>query len=74
MEARWNLMLASTTNGTQMRHSNRSFQETMASTTTETPSSRLLLTNMSSPICTSSCSESTSLVIRETITPAFSRS
>ena len=74
LEARWNFTLASTTKGTQIRHSSSSFQETTASTTTDTPRSRPLLTNMSSPICTSSCSESTSLVIRETITPAFSRS
>ena len=67
-------MLASTTNGTQIRHSSRSSHDTSASTTTETTSSRPLLTNISRPICTSSCSESTSLVIRDTMIPAFSRS
>ena len=73
-ESRWNLMLASTTNGTQIRHSRSSFHDTTASTNTDTTSRIPLLTNMSRPICTSSCSESTSLVMRDTITPAFSRS
>ena len=34
----------------------------------------MLLDELEQPDCTSSCSESTSDVIRETITPAFSRS
>ena len=67
-------MLASTTKGTQIMHSRRSFHDTIASTMTDTTRRSPLLTNMSSPICTSSCSESTSLVIRDTMIPAFSRS
>ena len=73
-ESRWNFMLARITTGTNTRQSSSSFHDTTASTTTDTARSRPLLTNMSSPICTSSCSESTSLVMRDTITPAFSRS
>jgi hypothetical protein len=67
-------MLASTTNGTQMKQSRRSFQDTAASTTTDTTRRSPLLTNISRPIWTSSWRESTSLVIRETMIPAFSRS
>ena len=67
-------MLASTTNGTATRHTSSSCHETMASTISDNTSSSTLHDEHDRPICTSSCSESTSEVMRETSTPAFSRS
>ena len=60
--------------GTATAHTSRSCQLTMPRTTTDANSSRLFDTNISRPIWTSSCSESMSDVIRDTTTPAFSRS
>ena len=73
-ESRWNLMLPTITNGIITRQTSSNFHDTSPSTTTEKTSSNELLTNMSSPCCTSSAMASTSDVMRLTITPAFSRS
>ena len=67
-------MLARITGGRATRQTSRSCQETTARTMNEKTSSRVLVTNMSRPNWTSSCSDSTSEVIRDTTTPAFSRS
>ena len=67
-------MLASTTNGIGIRQTSRSCQLTAVSTITESTISSALDRNWRRPIWTSSCSESMSEVMRDTITPAFSRS
>ncbi len=67
-------MLEATTTGTAIRHTSSSCHDTMASTITDSTSSSPFMRNMTRPICTSSANESTSEVIREISTPAFSRS
>ncbi len=52
----------------------RSCQDTKANTTIDTTRIRALTTNMSRPIWTSSARLSMSEVMRDTSTPAFSRS
>ena len=60
-------MLATTTNGTATRQTSSSCHDTSASTTSENTSSRRVhQRTCSRPICTSSASESTSEVMRDT--------
>ncbi len=74
MESRWNLMLASTTNGSGMAATSSRAGDVTASSPRVITISSTLDTNCRRPSCTSSWSESTSEVIRLTMTPAFSRS
>jgi hypothetical protein len=67
-------MLARITGGSANPHTSISCHDTEVSTTSEITSSRAFDTNIVRPICTSSDSESTSEVIRDTSTPALDRS
>ena len=67
-------MLARITGGSARLHTSMSCHDTLVSTASETTSSSAFDTNIVRPICTSSDSESTSEVMRDTSTPALDRS
>ena len=73
VRVRWNLMLARITGGSARPHTSMSCHDTLVSTASEM-TSRAFDTNIVRPICTSSDSESTSEVMRDTSTPALDRS
>ena len=60
--------------GTEMKHTSVSFHDITTSNASEIARSNPFEMNWSNPNCTSSAIESTSDVMRETSTPAFSRS
>ena len=69
-----NLTVATITSGTGIRQTSSSCQDTTARKTTATTSSTVFDSMSRRPCCTRSSIESMSAVMRDTITPAFSRS
>jgi hypothetical protein len=74
LELRWNLIDASTMNGTTSSASSVSCHDIRSRTTSANVSSNVAATNWSNPHCTSSDIDSMSAVMRDTSTPALLRS